>query len=217
MNKVLLRRWVQSSNLALFFMDFPAWIEQNEKTASLPEREKLALHQEYEDLFMGTNANIHIPLWYSVCKFDHGCLMDRNTLEVLQLYHKWGYSPVNMDGNPPDYVGQQFRFICYMTASEVYAEGRNLSIEKYEEAIYDFISMYLLDTVRVVADGIRKFSKEAVFLTVADELLNFCGSESKSSEFSELEFADSVLEERLLCYEVVENGAAPAIIPKVCK
>lgn len=106
----LLGRWLQASRLSNFFTAFSGWQEEG-----FPE-DPQALMQEYQELFMGVHADIHIPLWASVCKYAEGSLWDETTLQVLHFYHNWGYTPIEMDGNPIDYIGQQLRFAAYLLA-----------------------------------------------------------------------------------------------------
>ncbi len=87
--------------------------------------------QEYDHLFRGTDANRKIPLWASVCAGEHG-LLNQTTLEVIQTYHKWGYKPERIEGNPPDYIGEQLRFLTYLTAAICYEWNRKMICEERE-------------------------------------------------------------------------------------
>lgn len=200
----LLMRWLRCSRLTGFFTDFVGWQEREGLTCDSRE-----LRQEYEDLFMGTNAAIYIPLWASVCKYEDGSLLDKTTLKILREYHRWGYAPVEMDGNPPDYIGQQLRFICYLLACGLHAEKNGLPSARYEDAVDEFVSLYLLDTVRAVTNGIRKYAVAELFFRVAEELIAVCrGGELSGSaqQGGPEQYSGS-----LACYETYENGPAPAI------
>jgi anaerobic dimethyl sulfoxide reductase subunit A len=61
---------------------------------------------EYDRLFRGTDPDVVIPLWASG---DY--LMDSTTLEVLHAYNRFGYIPRRMEGNPPDYIGNQRKLV----------------------------------------------------------------------------------------------------------
>ncbi len=89
---------------------------------------------EYDALYRGTNADYRMPLWASVFLGDKA-LLNQTTLEVIQTCHKWGYEPVRMEGNPPDYIGEQFRFLAYLTAAGIYAseQGENAVAEEIWE------------------------------------------------------------------------------------
>ena len=110
MKNKMLSAWLQASRLSNRFNDAPS------------ASNDAALRQEFEDLFMGTNASIYIPLWASVCKYEDGSLLDKTTLKIVHTYHKWGYAPVEMDGNPPDYIAQQLRFVAYLLACALHEE-----------------------------------------------------------------------------------------------
>ncbi len=68
---------------------------------------------EYDFLFRGTDADWENPLWASVAKGER-VLLNQTTLDVIRYYHRYGYAPVRMEGNPPDYIGEQFRFLGYL-------------------------------------------------------------------------------------------------------
>lgn len=196
------KHWHQASRLVHFFTDFPAWLCKQSGFSGVP----VALQQEYQDLFWGTNAAVYIPLWASVCKYEHGCLMDETTLSILRRYHANGYAPIEMDGNPPDYIGQQLRYLCYLYASALYAEAHGESSETILREAEDFISLYLLDTVRVIAHGIQQYSSTPLFLELADRLIAVC---TDSAAFSH-ELPDRSMA-NLVCYETYLQGPAMPI------
>ena len=187
------------SRLVEFFTKFYQW----SLTTNLSD-DAGTLRQEYEDLFFGTNAEIFIPLWASVCKYEDGSLWDQTTLKVIQTYHRWGYVPVEMDGNPPDFIAQQIRFLCYLMACALHAERTGAETKRYEQAIEEFLSLYLLDTVRVVVSGIRKYASHDVFYQVADELVTFCNETMVEENASQEEPEE--YREQLQCYEGYECG-----------
>lgn len=70
--------------------------------------------EAYEGFLMGTDADLYVPLWASACLTGEDILLNEVTLEVIRFYKRWGYVPAEMDGNPPDYIGQQCRFLEYL-------------------------------------------------------------------------------------------------------
>ncbi len=202
-----LSKWFKYSRITKFFANFDGFckdiLSDNIEYAKLIKCcEKEELLQEYDDLFKGTNADIYIPLWASVCKYDDGYLMDKTTLAIINTYQKWGYAPVFMDGNPPDFIGQQTRFLCYMSAAAIHADD---GIE-YKDAIENFVREYLFDTARVVARGIKENSENPFFQAVAEDILNMISAKdiAADNEFKEI---PSTLE----CYDFVKTGRAPEI------
>ncbi len=153
--------------------------------------------QEYDDLFKGTNASVYIPLWASVCKYENGSLMDGTTLKVVNRYQKWGYKPLIMDGNPPDFIGEQTRFLSYLCASALHELDKGGDVAAFVEEIENFSAEYLLDTVRVVAKGIIKHSKTPLFLEMVQTMYDMV-TESEGK-------CDAALES-LVCYENYKNG-----------
>jgi len=203
MKNNLLERWLRCSRLTTFFTDYEAW-----RRTAAAEEEPAGLRQEYEDLLMGTNAAIYIPLWASVCKYEDGSLLDETTLKVLQFYHRWGYAPVEMDGNPSDYIGQQLRFLCYLLACALHTEKKGMPSLQYQEAAEEFITLYLLDTVHVVADGIRRHAAAAEFLRIAEELTQICRVSWPAQAGGE---DPARYRAELTCFDVFENGPGAAI------
>lgn len=139
---------------------------------------------EYDHLFRGTDGDRKVWPWASACK-DEQVLLDRTTLAVIQTYHRWGYVPVRMEGNPPDYLGELLRFLAYMTAALCHCfgggadrmpegaggaeqtkrekeagsgEGLILGEEDWGallQAREDFIQYYVLDTAKAVRDSVK--------------------------------------------------------------
>ena len=198
MKNKILSRWLMASRLTLFFTDLDRWLDEERFGG-----DRAALRQEYEDLFMGTNASIYIPLWASVCKYKDGSLLDKTTLKILQEYHRWGYTPVEMDGNPPDYIAQQLRFLGYLFACALHEKE---SAEEYEHAASEFISLYLLDTVRTVVKGIHQHSTQQVIAEIANELAAFCEGKEPDVKGDLNEYSDM-----LVCFDAYEHGRFPAI------
>ena len=92
--------------------------------------------EEYERLLQGTAADCYLPLWASACLTGEDILLNATTLEVIRFYKKCGYQWVDMDGNPPDYIGQQCRFMEYLCACRM------------AEAAEEFRNRFLLGTAR---------------------------------------------------------------------
>lgn len=126
----------------------------------VPDKDYL---REYGDLFYGTDSSIYLPLWASVAKTGEDVLLNRVTLQVIRFYKAYGYSPVNMDGNPADYIGEQFRFMEYIAAC---ALNGSMAQEDACRAVSEFEEKFLTDTVHMVASGISKYSHS--------NLGNFC-------------------------------------------
>jgi anaerobic dimethyl sulfoxide reductase subunit A len=100
--------------------------------------------EEYNKLLKGTWADVYVPLWASCAKSETKLLLDKTTLGVIKRYKEFGYVAVDMDGNPPDYIGQQFRFLEYLARCNL--KESNI----FTNETSDFIDDYTLDTVRVV-------------------------------------------------------------------
>ena len=177
--------WLKCSSLSRFFAGLDIWYEKEQLIPVLEgiqaglSKDPL-IRQEYDDLFCGTNADVYVPLWASVCVKENGCLLDETTLEIIKLYKKFGYKAVDMNGNPPDYIGQLLRFAAYLTAciSHSIFVGNDSSEE--EAVLNDLLSKYIADTVDAVAKAIESQSSTGFFLSVANALRALPGESFKA-------------------------------------
>lgn len=99
---------------------FPDWRDHDEREWSLM----------YDFLFRGTDGDLTLPLWASVSQGEQ-VLLNHTTLDMIQYYHRWGYEPAWLEGNPPDYIGEQLYFLAYL--AEAPGSG---------EAIQTFLTQY---------------------------------------------------------------------------
>lgn len=184
--KNLTGAWLRFSRLAHFFAAFPGGDAEAKR--------------EYNRLFRGTTDEVYIPLWASICKHSQGLFKDETTLEVIHEYHAWGYTAVLMEGNPADYIGEQFRFLSYLCACSLHSRETC-----YGEEIENFISLFTMDTAVVVAEKIRQYTQTEAYLAIADALIE---------AVSGLDFSFIVPEEHseeLCCYENYGSGRFPVI------
>ena len=173
---------------------------------SLPEDFLLA----YDDLFKGTNADIYIPLWASCCLSDTGCLLDHTTLEVIRTYHRYGYIHKGMDGNPPDYIGEQFRFLCYLIAC---CENSKDEASKniFRKAADEFTARFTLVTARRVAAGISFHSDSPFFKKIAGLMQALFPADGRPAPDTVFDTAPglSFSEDLLECSEILKSGPNP--------
>ena len=121
----------QALSIAKFFDD---WNQHTNREWSLM----------YDFLFRGTDPDFLPPLWSSVSLGDQ-VLLNETTLTVIQYYHRFGYEPVWMEGNPPDYLGEQLAFLSYLAQAALL------------KPIEDFIQSYTLTTAQMVWTSIRSY------------------------------------------------------------
>ncbi|XCP85986.1 DMSO/selenate family reductase complex A subunit [Roseburia hominis] len=107
--------------------------------------------QDYEDYFYGTNAAIYVPLWASVCQGREPVLMNRETLEVIRFYKRLGYRTVDIESNPPDYIGQQCRFMEYL--SVLILKGDKELEAEYERFLVRFVENTFYEIEKAVNEG----------------------------------------------------------------
>ena len=108
--------------------------------------------EEYDRLLKGTHADIYVPLWASCAKSGTRLLLDETTLELVKYYKAFGYTHVDMDGNPPDYIGQQFRFLEYVAICNMKEK------DAFSDVKDKFIDDYTLDTVYATCKAMQNES-----------------------------------------------------------
>lgn len=126
--------------------------------------------REYDCLFRGTDAGRHVNLWASASKED-GVLLNQTTLEVIEFYHAWGYTPVKMEGNPADYIGEQLRFVAYLTAGIIHVTGTGESAEKIMEAREEFTQLFVFDTAVMLYKQVKSCTTFEGYISILENLL----------------------------------------------
>ena len=122
--------------------------------------------EEYERLLMGTDADTYVPLWASACLSGEDILLNEITLEVIKYYKQFGYRPVRMDGNPPDYIGEQCRFMEYL-----YASSEDMESCENQEA-EEFLDRFLMPCAYKLAECAKNYKFEDSIISVVDLLLD---------------------------------------------
>lgn len=135
----------------------------------------------YDFLFRGTDAYIYIPLWASACMDQGDILLDHTTAAVIDTYHSWGYEPLIMDGNPPDYIGEMLRFLAYLSAGILYENTQGRSGRKIIEARADFWYQYVEPTVKTAVEGVNSSQERIYYKPFMEIVLEFLDGIKKLS------------------------------------
>ncbi|MGN0266981.1 MAG: DMSO/selenate family reductase complex A subunit [Lachnospiraceae bacterium] len=129
------------------------WAEHTEKEWSLM----------YDYLFRGTDADRTVPLWASTSNGEN-ILLNETTLAVIQFYHKWGYEPVGMEGNPPDYIGEMFAFSLYLVKAAAWEEKNEDKNQNHRSeilaALRQFTENYTLPTLEAIVHSVNGWGKD---------------------------------------------------------
>ena len=152
---ILKTQYARCSLICAFFSDREAWA----RGCAALGTEATMTDVEYGALVWGTDADVRIPLWASACRGEGGILLDDTTRSVVRFYKRFGYTPLRPDGNPPDYIGEQYRFLTYL-----YAAARNGA--DCAPAAEEFINLFALDTSRAAAEAMRSASAHPEVLAV---------------------------------------------------
>lgn len=221
MESLIYRKWFFCHWISLFFEDFSHWAEKTkhinppiavEIHSKLPDNESnFKMLQEYNDLFKGTNAEVYIALWASAARNNGSILMDSTTLEIIKIYKEWGYLPTDMDGNPPDHIGQMFRFMEYLYADVLNNLSKSSLKQKTLKAVTEFENKFMLDTVKAVAEGIQKHTKVNFFHILASEMLYFFDDTLEVNwTLEQQRSAEECLNDSAF-YMVYQNGHFPSV------
>lgn len=140
------RKYLGAHLLRVFFEDLREW----RKVSCLVGINSSISQLEYDYVLNGTDADVYVPLWASACLSGMDILLNETTRDVVLRYKRFGYEPVRMGGNPPDYIGEQFRFLEYLFRCAVCGEEQELCA-----AAGDFIEDYTLCTVDVIGRAVR--------------------------------------------------------------
>ncbi|MBO6039708.1 MAG: molybdopterin-dependent oxidoreductase, partial [Oscillospiraceae bacterium] len=121
---------------------------------------------EYDTLLRGTDADVYIPLWASAAKGEGKPLVDETTLALIAFCHENGFAPRRVDGNPPDYLGEQFRFLAYLyNAARAEPEAADAAAE--------FEDRFTVDTVRAFGTALRRYRSGGEAIGVLERMEQF--------------------------------------------
>ncbi|MBP5749428.1 MAG: molecular chaperone TorD family protein, partial [Firmicutes bacterium] len=134
------------SGLSDFFRSLRAWREAAPKFGI----ESALTQIEYDDLLKGTNAHIYVPLWTSCAKSGTKLLMSEVTLEVIKFYKACGWKPQYVDGNPPDYLGEELAFLSYVYSC------RAADPESFGNEAQEFVDLFLGDTAKAFCEAVQQ-------------------------------------------------------------
>lgn len=219
--------WINAHLFASFFTSPDVWLgecrrllphlepltavsEQVRELALAASPDDAALPAEYSRLFWGTDASVSIPLWASACKNKNQPLINEATLEIIRFYNHWGFRPEPHSGNPPDYMGAQFRFGEYLHACALHdVEYGNGDGAEALAARDDFVVLAMADTLYSICERIQRYSVVPLFRVFAE-----CMRETVA--LIQLSFAVSpafspALLETLPAAGIWKRGRAPAI------
>lgn len=106
--------------------------------------------QEYDVILKGVDADVFCPLWASSAMGHGRPLMDETTLAVIRCYRQYGYTPRCLDGNPPDELSEQFRFLAYLYACAQHAPS-------FAQAAEEFEDRFTVQTVQCYGAALRRY------------------------------------------------------------
>lgn len=167
--KNLITEYVRWHVLTAFFSGYGQW----SRICREMNWEKGITETEYSDYLYGTNAGIYVPLWASVCGDEKEALINKITLEVILFYKEMGYSPVYIEKNPPDYIGEQCRFMEYLSVQML--RGKKHIENKYET----FLEKYLSRMVHAMKDVLKKYQPPKGIVRITDLLTEAVNRENR--------------------------------------
>ena len=155
-----------------FFEDREQALRIAETFADYSEHTLREWKLEYDYLFRGTDGDWKFPLWASVIKGEK-VLANPVTLEVIKEYHANGYAPIMMEGNPADYVGEQFRYLAYLSAAGAEKQYRYM------------VMHYTLEQVKAILNMVKERGTFAGMINYLEQLLKFTAGMEGEYTFTE--------------------------------
>ena len=152
--------------LASFFASYGEWRRECARFG----RDCTLSAADYDDYLRGTDAALSIPLWASACKNRGYVLQNEVTCDVIRFYKKRGYQPAGMEGNPPDYIGEQLRFLEYLSSLTI------RGIRDCVRDIDDFVQSFTLDTAQTIVSAVSKYDCPAELKQILDDLVSLLQS-----------------------------------------
>ncbi|MBQ4410271.1 MAG: molybdopterin-dependent oxidoreductase, partial [Firmicutes bacterium] len=189
--------------LRTFFEDLDRWRSESSCYGVLSTIED----QQYDDLFKGTDADVYIPMWASACKGHGDILIDRTTYDCIRFYKAYGYEPVHMDGNPADFLGEQLRFLEYLSVFGLKGAG-NAEID-----IEAFIEQFTLDTVKEFCKHL--IDQDAV--PVTEELSFLCDALEAFVKLTPLPLVTEIGTEEFDCWQWKQHPPIPVEEPHIIR
>jgi TorA maturation chaperone TorD len=104
-----------------------------------------SLRQDYQRLFIGPNRLL-APPWESVYRADDHLLFGQSTLEVREVYARFGLQTPKLNCEPDDHIGLELAFLSHLCQRGIAAiEGRDITALRYVlDTQRDFLSNHLL-------------------------------------------------------------------------
>lgn len=182
-----------------FFESLDAWRRECGKLKIV----STMTQQDYDVLLKGVDADVYIPVWASAAMGEGKPLMDQTTLEVITFYKENGYIPVPMDYNPPDYLGQQFRFLAYLYACGKKDPG-------FFARAKDFENTFTVVTVTAFIQAVQQYSRPLEVDHLCQRLSDYLLEEY--IDFSEKQLAQACIEMEQLTPGAPQSVETPHVI-----
>ncbi|MDK2808771.1 MAG: hypothetical protein PWP24_1508, partial [Clostridiales bacterium] len=168
--------------LAALFTSFDVCWEVMGKLPYFCDAEKRDKKEEYDFIFRGCDADLTIPLWASACMGRGGILWDQTTRFVIEEYEKWGYEEIDMEGKPPDYIGQMYRFLAFLSIKLFDENIKKETILSIQEARDCFERDYVQPVFIALLKEMQTNCKDSVFCAMLENYKRDAGLIDKIEE-----------------------------------
>ena len=127
------------------------------------------LRRDYARLFVGPNRLL-APPWESVYRSSEHLIFERQTLEVRQMYQRYGMVPPQTNVEPDDHFGLELRFVAYLNGLALYAFKQDDSMLGIEavETVGRFLNEHLLQWAPEFLDLVMTFASTSYYRSVAE-------------------------------------------------
>ncbi len=133
-----------------------------------------SLQVEYARLFVGP-FELQAPPYGSYYLDEGGQVMGDSTMEVLQMYQKYGLKLDDDYKEMPDHITAELEFMYYLIYKEIEARKTpDLNTEKeYRAAQRIFLQGYLAEFMKKFCEKLKTSAENNYYINLADCLMNF--------------------------------------------
>jgi putative dimethyl sulfoxide reductase chaperone len=168
--------WIRAFREVLHLLDektFDDYLRAIEQAISgAEEGEQLAMAREYTRLFTNAFPHVIAPPYGSIYLGKEGLVPAKTTSEVLDFYHKAGFTP--KEDLQPDHIAHELEFMGVLADQESQASG-NEKI-KLEEIQMNFLSRFILPWVPTFCEKVADYSRYPLYRHLGNltkEFINF--------------------------------------------
>ncbi len=143
----------------------------SEKKGDIP----LQLAREYTRLFINAFPHVVAPPYGSVYMEKDGRVFGKTTSEILQFYHRNGFTLKEDLKDLPDHIAHELEFLGILTSKEAEATGSDRV--RFEEIQMEFFSRFILPWIYSFCQRVMNESRSPFYRSLAQLTQEFINLE----------------------------------------